>query len=218
MKSKRKTIIILIISIALLGVLLMISLYHGRKLAGSIAQKSNIVQLKLQIAFYEDQYDCLPDSIEALKLPTHFTNTDQIKNIKYPDDKYLFYEKETRQFGFKKGRFYVYKDGFIEFVPVGETPPERKPPERLIESVEYFDSSMLNKKAEKYYDKGVPTKIITYYRIGGKKGQELYKDGKKHGEWIKWDENGKVLEKEYYENGVLQNNSNTGKEKTKDNK
>ena len=155
--------------------------------------------MKLQILAYEEKYDTMPENIEVLQLPLSFTKN---LNIKYPDDKYLFYEKKPRQYGFKKGRFYVYKDGFIAFVPVGRKPPERKPPEKLIKSVEYFDFRMKNIKSEKYYDKGIPTKIITYYRVGGKKSQELYKDGKKQGEWIKWDENGKVLVRKNFQNGI----------------
>ena len=111
--------------------------------------------MKLQILVYEEKYNTMPKNIEVLQLPLSFTKN---LNIKYPDDKYLFYEKKPRGYRVKQGRFYVYKDGFIAFVPVGHKPLERKPPEKLVKSVEYFDFRMKNIKSEEYYDKGIQEK------------------------------------------------------------
>jgi len=87
-----------------------------------IAQTGNMVILKMQILMYEGKYGHEPKSIKVLKLPKVFKDSIRINNIKYPDDRFLFYEKEPQFYGLQKGRFFVYKDGFIEFVPVDKTP------------------------------------------------------------------------------------------------
>ena len=96
--------------------------------AALISQTSNMVILKIQILAYVEKYGKKPDTIEMLNLPPYFKNSIDIKNIKYPDDKFLFYEKESREYGSLKGKFFVHKDGFVEFVPTGSAPQKRPKP------------------------------------------------------------------------------------------
>ena len=217
MKTKRKKIFIAVILLLLILIVsaLTYSYFAGKSAAKLIAQHGTMVILKMQIYAYEEKYDTMPKNLEVMQLPSLWIKN---LNIKYPDDKYLFYEKEPRTYGFKKGRFFVYKDGFIKFIPTGESPPERRLPQNILQSTVYFDMKLKNIKYEKYYDKGMPTKIIAYYRTGAKKSQKLYKDGKKHGEFITWNKNGTVLEIKYYQNGVELKKTNSKKKTKKDNK
>jgi antitoxin component YwqK of YwqJK toxin-antitoxin module len=218
-----------IISIILLALFFTVAAFiysyiAGKSAARLIAQHGNMVVMKMQIYAYEEKYDIMPKNLKVMELPSHFTKN---LNIEYPDEKYMFFEKEPKKYGSKEGRFFVYKDGFIEFVPTGKVPPERRSYDKKSSPISGEETGCYASHGKgkakikfiKYYEKSIrPVKIIYYYRNGLKKSQELYKDGMKHGEFIKWNEEEKVLKKEYYENGVLQDNLNTEKEKTKDNK
>lgn len=118
-KAKRNiTILIIIISM----IIIMAYIYHSKGSAALIAQHGNMVVMKMQIQTYEETYGTNPTNVEVLQLPLSFTDN---LNVKYPDDDFLFYEKKSRKYGFKNGKFFVHKDGFVEFVPKGKEPQKR---------------------------------------------------------------------------------------------
>ena len=59
----------------------------------------------------------MPSTLDFL--PDHFIIK---KTIKYPDEQFLFYEKEPVSYIWTKGRYFVHKDMKVEFVPEGSSP------------------------------------------------------------------------------------------------
>lgn len=117
--QKRKNIAILII---LLLFIIAITFYYSPGEASIVAQKSNMIVLRTQIMVYKEKHGIIPINIAALELdtsPNSLADNIDIENIQYPvkdDDSLLFYEKESKRYGFRKGRFFVCRDGEIKFI------------------------------------------------------------------------------------------------------
>ncbi len=60
--------------------------------------------------------------------------------------------------------------------------------------VSWYSSGQVKDEVEINTNEDWHGRYVSFYENGRKKEEGRYKDGKKHGTWTKWDENGKVLE------------------------